>query len=96
MSQLTVVAKIVAKRESVEEVHGALLKILEPTREEEGCISYNLFRDEDTPAVFFMLENWQSAGHLEKHMATDHFKALVAAIGGITDEIAINKLTQLD
>lgn len=96
MSKLTVLARIVAKKESVEAVHGELLKIIGPTRKEDGCISYNLFRDNEDPAVFVFFENWESAGHLEDHMKTAHFKALVDAIGGITEEITINKLSQLD
>ena len=96
MSPLTVVAKIVAKSESVEGVHRELLKILEPSRAEEGCISYNLFQDTENAAIFVMVENWKSADHLAEHMKTPHFNALVAAIGGITDTITINKLAQLD
>jgi quinol monooxygenase YgiN len=96
MAKLTVVAKIVAKRESVENVKSELLKIIPPTRKEDGCISYNLFQDNENSAVFFFVENWESAEHLEKHMNTAHFKNLGAAIGGITEGMAINKLTKLD
>ncbi|MDX9972452.1 MAG: putative quinol monooxygenase [FCB group bacterium] len=96
MSGLTVVARIVAKKDSVEAVHGALLEILEPTRKEEGCIAYNLFRDTDNPAAFVMLEKWESAGHLDRHMATPHFAALGAAIDGKVEGLTISKLTQVD
>lgn len=96
MSKLAVVAKIVAKKDLMASVKSELLKIIPPTRKEDGCISYNLFQDNDNPAVFFFFENWESAEHLEKHMNTAHFKELVAAIGGITEEIAINKLAQVD
>lgn len=96
MSKLTVVAKIVAQKESVENVKSELFKIIAPTRKEDGCITYNLFQDNENPAVFVFIENWESEGHLEKHMNTAHFKDLVAAIGGITEETTINKLFQLD
>lgn len=95
MSKLTVVAKIVAKKELVTIVKGELLKLIEPTRKEDGCIEYKLYQDNDNSAVFVFYENWESADHLEKHMNTAHFKGFVAAIGGMTEELAINKLTQL-
>ena len=48
------------------------------------------------PAVFFFYENWKNEAELDKHMNTAHFQALVAAVGGITEEITINKVTRLD
>jgi quinol monooxygenase YgiN len=95
MTKLTVVAKVVAKKESVETVKSALLKIIEPTRQEDGCIEYFLHQDNDNPTVFIFYENWKSDGDLEKHMKTAHFNSLMATIGGIAEEIVINKLTQL-
>jgi quinol monooxygenase YgiN len=93
--KVTVVAKIVAKKESVEDLQRELLKIIEPTRKEDGCIDYNLHQDNDNPAVFIFYENWKSAEALEAHMNTAHFKGLVAAVGGITEEMVVHKLTQL-
>ena len=95
MSKLTVVAKIVAKDASLEDVKLELLKIIEPTRKEAGCIDYYLHQDNENPNVFVFYENWKNESELNKHMETEHFKALVAAIGGITEEISIQKLTQL-
>jgi quinol monooxygenase YgiN len=96
MSKITVIAKVVAKQDSVDNVKSALLKIIEPTRKEDGCIDYTLYQDNKDPAVFVLHENWKSKDDLEKHMNTAHFISLVAAIGDITEEIVINKLTQLE
>jgi len=96
MSILTVVAKIVAKQQSVKTVKNELLKIIEPTRKEEGCIEYYLHQDNDNPAVFVVYENWKNEAELDAHMKTPHFKALVAAVGDITEEVVIHKLTRLE
>ncbi len=96
MSKLTVIAKIVAKKDFLENVKTELLKVIEPTRQEEGCIEYLLHQDMATPELFVFYEKWSSEGCLEKHMNTDHFKQLVAAIGDITEEVSINRLTQLN
>lgn len=95
MSKLSVIAKIIAKKESVENVKSELLKMIEPTRKEEGCIEYSLHQDNDNPAIFVFYETWDSDLCLEKHMNTDHFKKFVTAIAGITEGVEINKLTKL-
>ena len=92
---LTVVATIKARKDVIETVRGELEKLIAPTREEEGCIDYFMHRDNDDPSVFLFYENWESEKHLERHMATDHFKACFAAIDGMTEEIAVRKLTRL-
>ena len=60
MSNLTVVAKVTAKKDSVDNVKSELLKLITPTRKENGCIEYNLHQDNDDPAVFIFYETWES------------------------------------
>ena len=96
MSRLTVVAKIVAKKEFVENVRSEMVKMLASTREEEGCIDYNLHRDNDNPALFIFYENWENAACLEKHMSSDHYKAYAAAVGGLIEEKAVHKMTRIE
>lgn len=95
MSKLTIVARVVAKKDAIERVKGEGLKLVAPTRKEEGCLGYVLHQDNENPAVFVFYENWKSAEDLDKHMNTPHFKSFAAAVGDITEEIAINKLTEL-
>ena len=58
MSTVTVVAKVTANSDAVETVKSELLKMIEPTRQEEGCIEYLLHQEIDNPAVFVFYENW--------------------------------------
>ena len=95
MQKLTVVAKVVAKQESVEIVKSELLKLIEPTRNEEGCIEYMLHQDNEAPAVFAFYETWESPACLEKHMNTDHFKNFARVVGSLVEEIAIHKMTKI-
>lgn len=95
MAQVTLVVKVVAKKDSVEELKRELLKMVEPTRREEGCMEYNLHQDNENPAVFFFYENWKSEEALEQHIAMPHFQGFVAATGSLTEEMVINKLTLL-
>lgn len=93
MSQLTIVAKLVAKKESVESVKSELKKLVAPTRKEAGCIEYKLHQDIDYPAEFIFYENWESAACLEKHMDSDHYKTYVRAVDGLLEKKVIHKMT---
>lgn len=93
MSKLTVVAQVVARQDSVEAVKRELLKLIEPTRKEDGCIGYTLHQDNDDAAVFIFYETWENPACLEKHLGSDHFQAFVSAVGNIIEPPVINKMT---
>ncbi len=95
MAKVTVVAKVTAKQEAVEAVKGELLKMVAPTRAEEGCLEYRLHQDNDDPAVFLFYENWESMACLERHMNSPHFQAYVAAVGDLLADKAVHLLTEI-
>lgn len=96
MEKLTVVAKVVAKKECVASVRSELLKLLAPTRQEAGCLEYLLHQDGDDPAVFIFYETWQSPDCLEKHMNSDHFTSYVKAVGNMLEEKIVHKMTRIE
>lgn len=95
MQKLTVVAKVTAHKDSVEIVKGELLKLVEPTRKEDGCVEYTLHQDGDDPAVFIFYETWENAACLERHMNSEHFKSYVAAVGSMIEDKAVHKMTRI-
>lgn len=95
MSTVTVVAKVIAKSNSIEAVKAELLKILTPTRQEEGCIEYRLHQDNDDPSVFVFYENWKNLACLEQHMNSAHFQAYVAAVGDLIADKVVHKMTEI-
>lgn len=95
MSRVTVVAKLVVKHESVASVKSELLKLVTPTRQEEGCIEYRLHQDSEDPSVFVFYENWQSMDCLEKHMNSVHFQRYMAAVGDKLADKVVLKMTEI-
>jgi quinol monooxygenase YgiN len=93
MTKITIVAKVVAKRDAVEAVKNELLKLIVPTRKESGCIEYRLHQDNQDPAVFLFYETWEDAVSLEKHITSDHYKNYVRAVNGMIMEKVVNKMT---
>lgn len=95
MSTVTVVAKVTAKSDAIEAVKAELLKMVAPTRREEGCIEYRLHQDNDDPAVFVFYENWQNPACLERHTNSLHYTAYVAAVGDLLAEKTVHKMTEI-
>jgi quinol monooxygenase YgiN len=95
MSIVIVVAKVTAKSDAIETVKAELLKMIAPTRQEEGCIEYRLHQDNDDPAVFVFYENWKSLVCLEQHMNSKHFQAYVAAVGDLIADKTVHKMTEI-
>jgi quinol monooxygenase YgiN len=95
MAKLTIVANITAKEDKIELIQSELLKLIEPTRAEAGCIGYDLHQDNENPAHFVFLENWESEELLLQHVESEHFKAYAAASEGAVAEFTVNKLTQI-
>ncbi|HBG04416.1 MAG TPA: antibiotic biosynthesis monooxygenase [Geobacter sp.] len=95
MSTVTVVAKVTANSGVIETVKAELIKMLAPTRQEEGCIEYRLHQDNENPAVFVFYENWQNLACLEQHMNAPHFKAYVAAVSDLIADKLVYKMTEI-
>jgi quinol monooxygenase YgiN len=66
---LTLLAKAKTKPEQMEAFERELHSLVEPTRSEEGCLSYNFHRSADQENVFVFYEVWKDKDALEKHMA---------------------------
>lgn len=93
MSQLTIVANIKAKADKIEFVKAELLKLVEVTRTEEGCINYDLHQDNANPAHFMFYENWQSRELWQAHMGNQHIAEYAAAVEGAVVEFVLNEMT---
>jgi quinol monooxygenase YgiN len=72
--RLTTVAEILAKNESVELVISELIKLIEITKLEKGCINYDLHQDNENKNLFLFYENWESRELWQVHMNNAHLK----------------------
>ncbi|MFM2587540.1 putative quinol monooxygenase [Vibrio sp. TBV020] len=95
MSKLTIIANIIAKEDQVDLVKAELIKLIDKTRAEDGCINYDLHQDNDNPAHFVFHENWESEAALEKHLTTQHIADYVAAVDGAVETFTLNKMTHI-
>ena len=93
MSKLSIVARIEAKKDKVELVKAELLKLIDITRSEKGCIQYDLHQDNNDPAVFVFYENWESKELLDQHLQNDHIQQYMKATEGAVVSFIINEMT---
>ena len=84
--KVTVLAVIVAKPGLEEQVRAELEALLAPTRQEEGCLNYNLHRSGDDPARFMFYENWRSKQDLDAHLAKPHLVRFLGLAGELLAE----------
>ena len=77
---LTVVAMAKAKPGKEAELRQELLNLIAATRQEAGCLNYDLHVAADDPGMFLFHENWTSKQHLDDHLARPHLTAFFAKV----------------
>lgn len=93
--KLTIVARIEANPDQIEFVKAQLMKLIEPTLNEAGCIQYDLHQDNDNPAVFLFYENWQSRELWQNHMKNTHISEYMKTTKEAIASFTLNEMTQL-
>ena len=74
--KLTVVALFYGKKGTSKELKDELMKLIPPTRKEDGCIEYRLHQCNNVPENFIFYESWASKKHLDTHLKTPHLTTL--------------------
>lgn len=95
MSKLTIVAHITAKSAKIEFVKAELVKLIDITRSEEGCLQYDLHQDIENSAHFMFYENWESRELWQTHMNNQHLKDYMAATDGAVELFTLHEMTHL-
>lgn len=67
--------------ESVVKLYGELVNA---SRNEKGCIEYELYQDKKDSYILVVVEEWESDEALKNHKDSEHFKRIVPMIGKLT------------
>jgi quinol monooxygenase YgiN len=79
-------AMVKAKPGQEDAVKEVLLSLVEPTRQEPGCLCYNLHQSKSDPGMFMFYEQWASKEAIDAHGKTPHMKALGGKLKDKTDK----------
>lgn len=77
---LKVIAQDFIKLDCIEDVMPLYRELVEKTKEESRCISYDLFINQKDLGHFIFIEEWPDRAALDAHCDTEHFKRLVPLI----------------
>lgn len=92
---LYLTARLKVKSEKVEELKSVALAIVEPSRAEEGCVTYNVHQSLEDETVFIWRESWKSKADLDEHFEKDYVKQFFGVVNEIAAEppqITLSKL----
>lgn len=93
---LTIVANIHAKPGQEEQLLSELTKLVEPTRDEDGCIQYDLHRNNDDPAHFMFYETWKTRDLWQLHKHTAHITAFREVAKDVMDTMVVYEMERTD
>ena len=74
-----VLASITVKPEAAAQAAAILTELVAQSRQEPGCVSYELYQQSATPHVCQTVEQWQDAAAADAHMGTPPLGAPIAA-----------------
>jgi len=78
---LTVIAYLTAKTGREDQVREALLDLVAQTRNEKGCVNYDLHQSRENPSDFAIYENWHEATDLDAHAKSAQVQAFNRVAG---------------
>lgn len=91
-----IIARISSTAAGAEQLRDILTALVGPSRKEPGCLSYELFQDDENPQDFITVERWTDNQAADAHLATPH---VALAIGQATHLLGqpplIHRFTQL-
>ncbi|MCG2576963.1 antibiotic biosynthesis monooxygenase [Dechloromonas sp. XY25] len=82
-AMVKIIARISAKPGAAAQVRQILIDLVGPSRKEPGCLSYELFQDDENPADFITIEQWANSSAVAAHMATPHVGEAIAKAGSL-------------
>ncbi|WP_282036405.1 putative quinol monooxygenase [Saccharicrinis aurantiacus] len=93
--KLTIVARITVKEGKADFVKSELLKLIDITRAEEGCINYDLHQDNENPNFFLFFENWENRELWQKHMGNQHLADYIKNTEGAVEEFIVHEMSHI-
>ena len=81
MSEVVVIASLIARPGKEPEAQKFLSDLLATTHAEQGCMLYALHHGTDDPRHFVFVERWESRPLLDKHLASEHIQTALTRVG---------------
>ena len=83
---IRVVATLTINPDKFEEVMTIATELVRLTREEKGCVNYDLVQSIEEAHQLALIEAWETKEDLDAHCETEHFLELLPQIGTLCSE----------
>ena len=95
--QTTILCRVQAKPERREFIKKILLRLVDHTLTEEGCVNFDLHQDNENKKLFICYENWESKENWIRHykrakILDDTTKFNIHAL----DDYTFNEMTMIE
>ena len=70
-------------------------ELVAKTRQESGCLSYELYQELRDDHFFTLIEEWKSLEDLKAHTKTEHFVNIVAQLSKYEKELPVLRLKKI-
>ncbi|KHE67392.1 putative quinol monooxygenase [Halobacillus sp. BBL2006] len=94
MTNIIVTAVFKPKQDQTEVLIDELEKVKKGSREEKGCLQYDLHQsiDDDTLLIY---ELWEDEKAVEEHIQTDHYKTYRKNTENLFESRVVNKFNKI-
>ena len=82
---ITIVAKKLIKQGKLEEFKALAEDLINESRNEEGCIAYNLYEDINNSYILTFIEEWKNEEVIKLHNSTEHFTNIVPKLADLQE-----------
>lgn len=82
-SSIHIVARFIAKPDTIKGLQTVLEALLTPTRQEPGCHRYLLLHNQQNPADFTFVEEWADEAAIDQHLQSAHLKKALTDMTGL-------------
>ncbi len=94
---IRIMARITARAGSELELRSVLQELRSPSRQEAGCLSYELFHNQDNPLEFVTVELWRDQAAADAHLTTPHLaRAITQASNLLAQPPMIDRFSLVD
>ena len=93
--KIVLIARLKVKAGKVEQAKAAALAIVAESRQESGCLNYDIHQTIDDETVFFWHETWVNKAALDEHFAKPFFAEFFAVVGEVAAEPPQINLTRM-
>ena len=83
------VSTFIAKDGKESELQQALYVLIEPTRQEAGCLRYELHQNIENPKEFTMIEKFKDLDAFYSHGNQPYLQNFKKIVPGLTDYVAV-------